>query len=99
MAEIPLYDIKGYPICPGDLVRTYHFTGMRNKIHYLYHVATMDTYGLRMLPTAQLGIPKDNGGSYYPKQSDLDGLSALILSGHGPGDCTAYYDRPKRKRP
>jgi hypothetical protein len=92
-----LYDIKGYQIHPGDLVRTYHFTGRRNKIHYLYHVAALDGDKIRLLPTEWLATSKREGGSYCPDQAYLDGISALIISGHGPGDCIIWYDRPKRK--
>ncbi len=83
IVDKPLHDIKGYPIHPGDLVRTYHFTGRRNKVHYLYHVAKKDKHGLRMLPTEWLGLNNEqDGGAYYPTQKDMDGLSGLILSGH-----------------
>lgn len=94
-----LYDIKGYPLYPGDLVRTYHFTGRRNKIYYLYHVAVEDQHGLRMLPVGWLSASdKRDGGSYYPQQKDMDGLSGQILCGHGPGDIHSYEDRPRRKK-
>ena len=83
IVDMPLHDIKGYPIHPGDLVRTYHFTGRRNKIYYLYHVAKKDKHGLRLLPTEWLGLNNEHdGGAYYPKQKDMDSLSAVILSGH-----------------
>lgn len=82
-----LYDIKGIPIYPGDLLRTYHFTGRRNKIYYLYHVATKDGHGLRLLP-AEWADPncKRSGGAYYPSQKDLDGLSAIVLNHYNAGD-------------
>lgn len=32
------YDSRGYPIHPGDLLRTPHFIGPRRKQYYLYHV-------------------------------------------------------------
>lgn len=34
-----VYDRKGVPIHPGDLIRSFHFIGARRKRYYLYHVA------------------------------------------------------------
>ena len=91
-----LHDIKGWVIRPGDLVRTYHFTGSRGKIHYLYHVATKAEYGIKLLP-AEWADPnrKHDGGAHYPTQSELNGLSAIILNNYGHDTCGELRKRVK----
>lgn len=99
---IPLYDIKGYPIQPGDLVRTYHFTGRRGKIHYLYHVASLpenNSNGLKLIPAAWAdpNYEKD-GGDCFVDQFFLNSYSATILAGIGPASGQGFCDRVKRKK-
>ena len=36
---INYYDKNGIPILEGDLLRSYYFTGARNRKHYLYKKA------------------------------------------------------------
>lgn len=36
------HDSNGVPIYPGDLLRTFHFTGPRRRKWYLYHVAVYE---------------------------------------------------------
>lgn len=93
-----LYDIKGYPIQAGDLIRTYHFTGRRGKIHYLYHVVSQQEHGLKMLP-AMWADPNyvHDGGACYFDQAFLDAYSALILMGIGPSSGLGFMDRKRRK--
>jgi len=90
-----LYDLKGVPIYPGDLLRSYHFTGARRKRYYLYHTVVLDG-GLRMVPTSHLEPSKSKeGGSCLLSQDLAD--NAEIIAGYGPKGCLDYCDRPKRK--
>lgn len=94
-------DIKGVPIYPGDLIRSYHFTGARRKRHYLYHVAiwNSDEVTMELVPTSELEPTlRDRGGRCWLRQELADEIVAEVISGHGPGDCLDYTDRPKRRR-
>lgn len=95
------YDSKGVPIYPGDLVRSYHFTGARwRKKYYLYHVAVWDAAKERMgmVPTSHLeptlqGFGGDCTLETYMRHS----VESRVIHGRGPGDCLDYTDRPKKK--
>ena len=92
------YDKKGVPIYPGDLLRTYHFTGARRKVHYLYHVVVdSGLKALQMVPTSHLEPTKRcHGGCAYLKHMNTNTQSEVI-SGHGPGDILSFEERPKKK--
>ena len=95
------FDSKGVPIYPGDLVRSYHFTGPRRRVFYLYHVVceeTCDVTGhsyLRLVPTAFLNpTTKDGGGRCM--LSDRLAEELEVIDGHeGPG--LGFTGRPKRR--
>lgn len=101
MTEERFYDKNGVPIYPGDLLRTYHFTGARRKRYWLYHVVvdTGHKLGLQMIPASHLEPSLQNqGGCAYLKHMHTD-TQSVVISGHGPGDILGYEDRPKRKQP
>jgi hypothetical protein len=60
--QTTFYDMKGRPIIGGDLLRQYHFTGRRKKIHYLYHVAVPTKNGFDLVPTSHLDPSRVAGG-------------------------------------
>ncbi len=95
-----LYDRRGVPIYPGDLLRTPHFCDSRRRQHYLYHTAVYHDdgkcRGMRMVPTAELEPTlRGRGGNCLLSQEIADTLE--VIAGHGPGDCLCYTDRPRRK--
>lgn len=88
-------DKNGTQIYPGDLLRSFHFTGARRKRYWLYHVAVNDRGRLRAVPTSYLEPTKINdGGSFLI--DDRAAMNCEIISGHGPGDILSFEDRPKR---
>jgi hypothetical protein len=93
-----VFDCKGIPVYPGDLIRSKHFVGKRRKQYYLYHVAVWNSIYkcLEMVPTCCLEPTKDKGGGRcWLTQELMD--NAEIISGFGP-EFEMYYDeRPKRK--
>jgi hypothetical protein len=91
-----IFDKKGVPIYPGDLIRSFHFRGARRKIYYLYHVAVLKNGRMWMVPTCYLDPTiKDTGGRCYLEQNNL--LQAEVISGHGPEPYSDHEDRPRRK--
>ena len=97
------HDSKGYPIYPGDLLRTPHFIGPRGRRYYLYHVACLETTKeghdyLRMVPARYLeSTIKRTGGD--PLLSDEIAEETTIISGYGPGELLDYLDRPRKQKP
>jgi hypothetical protein len=90
-----VYDKKGYPIYPGDLLRSPHYRGARRKMHYLYHVAVMDGERLTMVPAQYLEPTiKRTGGVCDLGQHLADHIE--IISGYGPADYLSFEGRPKR---
>lgn len=91
------HDSKGYPIHPGDLVRSFHFVGVRKRRHWLYHVAVESETGhMEMVPTSELSPSRrGRGGRFWLTQDYADSMEMLILSGSGPGD---FYDFEQRAR-
>ena len=59
---IQAWDANGFPIAPGDLIRSFHFIGARRKRHYLYHTVVMRDGELWMIPTCHLEATKTGGG-------------------------------------
>lgn len=100
-------DVKGVPVYPGDLIRTYHFRGCRGRHHYLYHVVTQDADGvLHLTPASWLAMTErqqrlEGGRCYLAAVTDASGVmkdGGEVLSGHGPGDCLCHHDRIRRRR-
>lgn len=91
-------DSRGVPIYPGDLIRSYHFTGARNKRYYLYHTAVYQDGGMWLVPTSHLEPAKVASGGKCLLGQDLM-AEAEVISGYGPGECVDYTDRPRRKAP
>lgn len=93
-----LYDMNGIPIHPGDLLRTFHFTGPRRKRFFLYHVAVMTDRGMRMIPTRRLdpGVAKRDRGGDTLMDDDL-AAQAEVIDGRIVGDAVLFTERPKRK--
>lgn len=103
-------DIKGRPIYPGDLVRTYHFTDpLRRRKCYLYHVATLydNNQGfqtIQMIPVHRLAFSQSQrkSGDHVLSYEGVLGAKAEIISGLAPEDprgpeygLLSFYERPK----
>lgn len=95
-------DCKGVPIYPGDLLRTFHYTGARRRKFYLYHVAAemacerTGHWYIRMLPVAYLNpTQRRKGGD--PMLSDELAAASEVIYGHGPQKFMCFTERPKRK--
>ena len=54
-----VYDRRGIPIMPGDLLRSIHFKDYRRRWHYLYHVVNDEMVAV---PLAQALGGRANGG-------------------------------------
>lgn len=87
-----VYDKHGYPIYPGDLLKTYHFTGARRKRYYLYHIVGEEAGRLFV---------------YHPTFPTLTRATTLqadwtdtteIIAGHGPGKILDFSHRPRLTR-
>jgi hypothetical protein len=90
----PFSDSKGCPIYPGDLIRSFHFTGRRGKKYFLYHVVVSKEGRLWLIPTSHLEPTKiPGGGDCLLSQEFLSATQAEIISGYGPGDCLYFEDR------
>lgn len=93
-----VYDKRGIPIRKGDLVRSPHFVGRRNKMHYLYHVIVEEDGVLFMVPTSHLEPTMRNWGGKCPLHSVYsDAWAAEIISGYDSGG-TPFDERPRRKK-
>ncbi len=91
-------DKHGIPICIGDLIRSPHYIGPRNKMHYLYHVIVKEKGTLFMVPTSHLEPSLRDGGGKCPLMSACsDTWAAEIISGYGPDPILSFEDRPRRK--
>lgn len=91
------YDIKGVPIYPGDLIRSYHFKDYKGQVYYLYHVAVYQDKAMRMVPVSELEPTKANlGGDCLLSQDVLDDYQAEVIHGHGPEPYLDYDERPKK---
>jgi len=93
------HDMNGVPIYPGDLLKSFHFTGARRKRYYLYHVAVMNQAEKRMemVPVHNLEPTKAcRDGMYWllkEMESDIE-----VITGYGPGHCLYFDERPKRPK-
>lgn len=91
------FDAKGIPIHPGDLLKSYHFTGARRKRYWLYHVAVCKSIYMEAVPVSHLQPGNEKGGGrHWILKSDSDRFE--IISGHGPGECLSFEDRPRNKK-
>jgi hypothetical protein len=99
-----LHDSKGYPIYPGDLLKTFHFRGCRKRLHYLYHVARYvrpdDALGagyMRMMNTCELEPTKAGQGGCPMLSPGLASNCEIVYSAVVNDDILCLHDRPKRK--
>ena len=91
-----LQDKHGVPIYPGDLLRSYSFTGARHRKFYLYHTAVLVDDNMRMIPTSHLEPTLVSGGGACWITQALASATEVI-NGHGPGDCLDWAEREKVK--
>ena len=93
----PAYDCNGIAIQPGDLIRTFHFTGARRRRHWLYHTAVNRHGELWMVPTSELEPTLVGDGGVcriWAEHSE----HREIIAGAGPSPGTLFYHRPKACR-
>ena len=90
-----LHDSKGYPIYPGDLLRSYHYR-TRKKIYYLYHVAVFVNGYMEFVPTCHLQPEKTKGGGRGMLAKNYEG-HFTIIDGYGPEPYLSYDERPRNK--
>ena len=92
------HDKNGYPIYPGDLLRTYHFRGVRRKVYYLYHVVVWNRKEkiMEMVPASHLVPSRRKGGgrAWIFKGGILH--DSEIIDGVGPGEDCLYFEDRKR---
>jgi len=92
------YDRRGCPIYPGDLIKSYHFTGKKRKKYYLYHVAVLEEKNefMEMVPVSHLQKDKIRGGGRcWLRQRYVE--NSEVICGYGPGEIISYEDRPRLK--
>lgn len=91
------YDMKGYPIYLGDLLRSFHFVGPRRKMYYLYHTVVLEKGNLYMVPTSHLESSLANGGGKCLLKWYQTDTESEIISGHGPDPYLTWDERPRKK--
>lgn len=91
-----VFDKRGVPVYPGDLIRSYHFRDRRGRTYYLYHVAVFKDGAMWLVPTSHLEPTKSKGGGSCLLSQNLM-VEARVISGYGPGNFIDYTDRPRRK--
>lgn len=95
------YDIKGYPIYPGDVLRIFHFiAAVRRERRYMYKVVIEENgtlYGVDICELATMGIK--NAHKYRLKHNEENGVlpNTEIVQGHGPGEYFCYRQRKRRR--
>lgn len=91
------HDAKGYPIYPGDLLRSPHFVGARRKQYWLYHVVVERDGHMELVPTCHLEprFAARSGGRCWLTQDMA--ASVEILTGSGPGAIYCHEDRKRRR--
>ena len=90
-----MYDKKGVPIYPGDLIRTPHFIGARRKQWYIYHTAVFINGYMELIPTCHLQPDKaERGGGRCMMSYDII-RNSEVIAGYGPDKYLNYTDRPK----
>ena len=95
--DYSICDKHGIPICEGDLIRSPHFIGARNKMHYLYHVIVEENDVLYMVPTSHL-VPsqRNSGGKCQLRHVYSDAWEGEIIHGNGPAPYISFEDRPRK---
>lgn len=91
-------DVKGYPIFPGDVLRSFHFKGCGRKNHYLYHVATIDDDNRLWAIPAQYLSPdvKRTGGDCLLTESLVQNHEIEIVQGQPTRHYICKHDRPRK---
>lgn len=90
-------DKKGYPIQEGDLLRSFHFRGGRNRRnYYLYHVAKIISGDLTAVPYDELVTGKDDGGRINFRIFPMYSGHFEIIAG---GDHVTLFDERKKVKP
>lgn len=89
-------DANGREIHEGDLLRSRHFRGPRNRMFYLYHVVVRRGDHLWMVPTSHLAGEQyvKGGGECLLKSRHRP--TAEIIDGYTNG---WWYDRPRLTAP
>ena len=98
-----MHDKRGVPIYPGDLLKTYHFTGARKKRYYLYHIAMYVDGAMRCQNTEFFGtgLKKHSSDILLQCLWQQDGpddrtlKQTEVISGYGPGKCLSFEERPR----
>jgi hypothetical protein len=90
-----LADKSGIPIYPGDLLRSYHFTGACRKKYHLYHVAVFINGYMEMVPICHLQPEQVSGGGRCILNPDL-AAECEIISGDGPEPDILHYSERKK---
>lgn len=91
------YDVKDRPIYPGDLLRTFHFVGSRNKRYYLYHTVVLEGNELYMVPTCHLEPSHATGGGKANLKYMHPETKSEIIHGYGPSPYLRYDERPRKQ--
>lgn len=90
-----VFDANGIPVYPGDLIRTYHFTGPRRKRYYLYHTAVYKDGAMSLVPVSHLepSCVRGSDGVCLLLQELM--ADAEIIHGYGPLPFLYYDERPR----
>ncbi len=90
-----VHDRAGYPIYPGDLIRTPHYQDRRGKMKYFYHTAVCENEVMWLVPTCHLEPTLAGKKGRCLLFAEL-AMMCKIISGSGPGVCTDYRNRPRQ---
>lgn len=89
-------DINGRPILPGDTLKVYHFTGTRNKKHYMYkYVAGVAQLPSWEIPALVINHLHADGGQYMEYLTGKQLVNTEIVQGFG-FDRVPYHERNAR---
>ena len=90
------FDKKGYPIYPGDLLKTLYFIIDKNTKHYHYHVAAYKDGCMRLF-TPAMADPNCRPDSRLDCLMSQELVNdSEILEGGGPGDFYTFKQRQRR---
>lgn len=97
-----MHDKRGVPIYPGDLLKTYHFTGARKKRYYLYHIAFYRDGHMRCQSAQYFGTgSKDHSADillqslWVSDEANRTLEQTEVIDGYGPGDYLSFEERPR----
>jgi hypothetical protein len=96
-AKATLYDKRGVPIEPGDLLKSHHFRERNGRNHWLYHVAVMDCGQLRAMPVHRLEPSLSDGVGGDPVLTQRLAGAMEIIASHPAGRVRHHDERPRRK--